>query len=97
MDGRTTGENYSSYQTRNRIMKMTLPKFQSGDTVCFFGKANGHAAICSGIVNILWFNPIQGLWYYKLMGWDGEFHESQLMNYIEAFGEYYEKNSGENN
>lgn len=73
---------------------MKYPKFEPGQTVCFLAEVKhtgGKQAICSGVVRALWHETNKG-WFYALAGSEVFFTESDLLNFTEAFGEYYEKN-----
>jgi len=69
---------------------MKYPNFKIGDRVCFLSEKHESPAICSGIVNCISFTKENG-WKYYLEGWGGPYPEKDMMDYTEAFGEYYEK------
>jgi len=70
---------------------MKYPNFKIGERVCFLSEKHGSPIICSGIVNCLLFT--EDGWKYYLEHLGGPFPEKDMMDYTEAFGEYYEKYS----
>ena len=68
---------------------MKFPRFSPGDVVCFLAKKENKPAICSGTVSSLLYES--STWKYSLTEYSTEFVENKLMNFTEAFGEYYEQ------
>ena len=66
---------------------MNYPKFKPGERVCFLAKQKEFPSICSGIVKNCYYNSV---WVYDLDGWMSPFNENELMDFTQAFGEYYE-------